>query len=226
MIRETNQFTVHIICEPAASPNAAGRLLSLSQSADNVNLSLRQEGQFLYFWFRNPLSERRSILAWRVRGAFEPGKVRDIVAEYDGADAFLYLDGNRVPQVYRLGPGASLKQAISFVQTGELQGCVTVYQALVFLPAGVLIGLAIGKFSGRYATLGLMLTLGLVLPAVLLDILLASVSGGRFWVGDIGLAFLFGVVGILMIRAGDSWEHQSHDWRLEIRQSGDWRSQA
>ena len=225
-IRKTNQFTVHVICQPSATPSPGGRIVSLSQSADNVNFHLRQEGQFLYFWFRNPLSETRSILSWRVRGVFEPGKVRDIVAEYNGADAFLFLDGNRVPQVYRLSPGASLKHDIAFVQTGELQGCVTVYQALVFLPAGVLIGLAVGKFSGRYATLGLMLTLGLVLPAVLLEILLAGVSGGRFWAGDIGLACLFGVVGILMIRSDDSWERQSPDWRHETRQSGDWRSRA
>jgi hypothetical protein len=226
MIRNTNQFTIHIVCEPGGSPNGAGRLLSLSQSADNVNLSFRQEGQFLFFWFRNPLSESRSILAWRVRGAFEPGKMRDIVAEYDGADAFLYLDGNPVPQVYRLSPGASLKHYISFVQTGELQGCVTVYEALMFLPAGVLIGLAIGKFSGRYAVLGLLLGSGLGIPAVLLEILLARVSGGRFWAGDIGLAIFFGVVGILMIRADGSWERQSHDWRVETRQSGDWPSHA
>ena len=52
----------------------------------------------LVFWFRNPLSETRSVLAWYVRGVFEAGKTRDIVASYDGSDAFLYLDGNRVPQ--------------------------------------------------------------------------------------------------------------------------------
>jgi VanZ family protein len=224
-IRKANQFTVHVVCEPTLTPNPSGRILSFSQSADNVNLSLRQEGQFLYFWFRNPLSETRSILAWRVRGAFEPGKVRDIVAAYDGADAFVYLDGNRVPQTYRLSPGASLKHDISFVQTGELQGCVVVYQALVFLPTGVLVGLALGKFSGRKSVLWWILGFGLALPPVLLEILLARVSGGRFWAGDIALALFFGVVGILMIRANGSWEGQSPDSRDEPRQAGVFSSQ-
>lgn len=210
-IRKTNQFTVHVVCEPAATPYVTGRIVSLSQSADNVNLSLRQDGQFLYFWFRNPLSETRSILAWRVRGAFETGKVRDIVATYNGADAAIYVDRSRIPQTYRLSPGASLKRAAGFVQTGELQGCVVVYEALVFLPAGVLIGLALGKFSGQKSSLWWMLGLGLTLPAVLLEILTARVSGGKIWGGDIALALFFGVVGILMIRADGSWERQSPD---------------
>src|SRR4029077_1758981 len=76
-VKKSNQFTVHLVCAPAVTEDANGRIVSLSQSADNVNLSLRQEGADLVFWFRNPLSETRSVLAWRVRGVFEAGKVRD-----------------------------------------------------------------------------------------------------------------------------------------------------
>jgi hypothetical protein len=70
-IKKSNQFTVHIDCAPTAIEGANGRIVSLSQSADNVNFHLRQEGTYLVFWFRNPLSETRSVLAWTVPGAFE-----------------------------------------------------------------------------------------------------------------------------------------------------------
>ena len=160
-----------------------GRIVSLSQSADNVNFHLRQEGQFLVFWFRNPLSATRSMLAWRVPGVFEAGKMRDIVASYDGSDAFIYLDGNRVPQTYRLSPGASLMHSFFFIQDADLDGYVLVYETLVFLPAGLLIGSAAWKWSRQEISARWMLGLGWVLPAVLLEIFLAGMSGRRIWAG-------------------------------------------
>ncbi len=141
-ISKSSQFTVHIVCTPAAIQGVNGRIVSLSQSADSVNFHLRQEGSALVFYFRNPLSAKRSMLAWYVRGVFQAGQARDIVAIYDGSDAFLYLDGNRVPQTYRLSPGASLMHTFYFIRPMDLDGCVIVYETLLFLPAGLLIGAA------------------------------------------------------------------------------------
>ncbi len=210
-IEKTGQFTVHVVCEPAATPYPAGRIVSLSQSAENVNFHLRQEGQFLFFWFRSPVSETHSSLSWRVRGAFEGGKVQDIFASYDGSDAVIYLDGNRVPQTYRLSPGASLKHDFFYVQTGELGACAIVYAAIVFLPAGFLLGLAAGKWFKRNFFAWAMLALGLLVPALLLEILLAKVSGGTIWAGGIVQALIFGAAGILMANADSVWERQSED---------------
>ena len=153
------------------------------------------------FWFRNPLSETRSVLAWYVRGAFEAGKVRDIVADYDGSDAFIYLDGNRVPQTYRLSPGASLVHSFLFITAADLEGYVIVYETLMFLPAGFLIGAVARKWCGQKISGRWMFALGLVLPPVLFEILLAGVSGRRIWVGNIGLLLVAGLAGILLVYA-------------------------
>jgi hypothetical protein len=208
-IQKSSQFTVHIVCEPAATQDANGRIVSLSQSADNVNFHLRQEGQFLVFWFRNPLSEKRSILAWYVHGAFEAGKMRDIVASYDGSDAFIYLDGDRVPQMYRLSPGASLIHSFSFIRTSDLEGCVIVYETLIFLPAGLLIGATGEKWSRQKISGRWILGLGWAIPALLLEILLAGMSGRRIWVGNIALSLFFGLAGILLINADRSFKNSS-----------------
>jgi VanZ family protein len=200
-IKKTSQFTVHIVCAPAAMEDVNGRIFSLSQSAGNVNFLLRQEGQFLVFRLRNPLSATRSLLAWYVPGAFEPGKVRDIVASYDGSDAFIYLDGNRVPQPYRLSPGASLVHNFFFIETGALEGYIIVYETLIFLPAGLLIGVAVWKWSGLKISGRWLLALGWVLPAVLFEFFLAGVSGRRIWVGNIVLSLVFGMAGVLLINA-------------------------
>jgi hypothetical protein len=162
---------------------------------------LRQEGQFLVFRLRNPLSATRSLLAWYVPGAFEPGKVRDIVASYDGSDAFIYLDGNRVPRPYRLSPGASLVHRFFFIETGALEGYITVYETVIFLPAGLLIGVAVWKWSGLKISGRWLLALGWVLPAVLFEFFLAGVSGRRIWIGNIAFSLVFGLAGILLINA-------------------------
>jgi VanZ family protein len=200
-IKKSSQFTVHVVCAPGAKQDVHGHIVSLSQSADNVNFHLRQDGANLVFWFRNPLSETRSVLAWTVPGAFEAGKTRDIVASYDGSDAFLYLDGKRVAQTYRLSPGASFMHRFFDIQTADLEAYVIVYETLIFLPAGLLIGVAArkrsgGKFTGRW-----LLAIGWVLPAVLLESLLAAVSGRRIWAGNIALSLIFGLAGILIVNA-------------------------
>ncbi len=200
-IQKSNQFTVQIVCAPAEIEDGKGRIIAFSQSAGNVNFLLRQQGQFLVFRLRNPLSARRSLLAWYVPGVFESGKVRDIVASYDGSDAFIYLDGNRVPQTYRLSPGASLVQRFIFIETGALEGYIIVYETLIFLPAGVLIGVAAKKISAWTISGRCTLALGWTLPAVLFEILLAVVSGRRIWVGNIALALVFGLAGMLLINS-------------------------
>jgi len=200
-IKKSSQFTVHIVCAPAAKEGVNGRLIAFSQSAGNVNFLLRQEGQFLVFRLRNPLSATRSLLTWYVPGAFEPGKVRDIVASYDGSDAFIYLDGKSVPQTYRLSPGASLVHNFFFIETGALEGFVIVYETLIFLPAGLLLGVAVRKWAGQKISGRWMLALGWALPAVLLEILLVGVSGRRIWVGNIVFSLVFGLAGMLLINA-------------------------
>jgi len=201
-IMKSSQFTVHIVVRPPeAFEDSDGYIVSLSQSESNVNFHVREEGDFLVLWIRNPLSERRSKLAWYVPGAFEEGKQRDIVASYDGSDAFLFLDGVPVPETYRLSPGASLRHRFFFIQAADLEGYIIVYETLIFLPAGLLIGMAAWKcFAQRIPGLWI-LVLGWVLPAALLEILLAGISGRRIWIGNFVLSLAFGVVGMLLINA-------------------------
>ena len=75
------------------------------------------------------------------------------------------------------------------------------YDTLVFLPAGLLIGVAGRKTSRRNISGVWMLVVAWILPALLLEILLAGVSGRRIWAGNIALSLFFGVAGILLINA-------------------------
>ncbi len=201
-IEKSSHFTVHIaVRPPEAMQDSNGYIVSLSQSENNINFHLRQEGDSLVLWFRNPLSERRSKLAWYIHGALEAGKASDIVASYDGSDAFIYLDGMPVPQTYRLSPGASLRHRFFFIQTADLEGYAVVYETLIFLPAGLLIGMAAWKCFARQFSGMWILVLGWVLPAALLEILLAGMSGRIIWVGNFALSLAFAVAGMILINA-------------------------
>jgi hypothetical protein len=198
---KSSQFTIHIVCAPAEIKNANGHIVSISHPDGNVDMHLRQEGRSLVLWFRNPLSATHAILAWYVPATFDANKTMDIVASYNGADAFLYLNGNRVPRAYRLTPGASFMHTFASVQTVALTGYSVVYETLIFLPAGILIGLAARKWAAPSHPYGWMITLGILLPSVSLEIVLAAVGGGKIWYRDILLSILFGLAGILLINA-------------------------
>jgi hypothetical protein len=84
-----------------------------------------------------------------------------------------------------------------------------VYETLIFLPAGLLIGAAGEKWSRQKISGRWILGLGWAIPALLLEILLAGVSGRRIWVGNIALSLFFGLAGILLINADRSFKNSS-----------------
>lgn len=204
-ILKTNQFTVHMVITPAAIDGASGRILSLSQSPENINFHMRQDGKNLVLFLRDPLSEAHSMLAWMVRGVFEAGKARDIVAEYDGSYAYLYLDGARVPRVYRLNPGAAFFHHILPIKTADLGGFVLVFETLVFLPAGVLAGWNAKSWATRKFFAAALLAIGLLLPAIAFEALQMMASGRGIWPANIVMCVVFGLAGVLYMNADGNW---------------------
>jgi hypothetical protein len=200
-LKKTSQFTIRIVCAPASTERGLGRIISLSKSTDNVNFHLRQRGEDLVFFFRTPLSETRSVLAWTLPGVFKSGGIHDIVASYDGSDAFVYVDGKPAARAYRLSPGASLLHVFDYIQSTDLDGYVIVYNTLVFLPAGALLGLAAKKWIGRNPAVLWFVALGWAIPPVLLELLLAMQSGRRVWASNIGLSLVFSLAGMLYVNA-------------------------
>ena len=120
---------------------------------------------------------------------------------------------NHVSQSHhRLGPGAShLCDHIYLIRPVDMEGCVFVYLTLVFLPAGVLIGMGAEKWAETAnllrATRWLLAFGSLFLPrGAKLEIFLAGVSGRRIWVGNIALSLAFGLAGVLLINADRRFE--------------------
>ena len=204
-IQKTNQFTVHMVVTPVAVDGASGRIFSLSGPLNSINFHMRQDGKNLVLFLRNPLSETGSMLAWMVRGVFEAGKQRDIVAVYDGSYAFLYVDGVRIPRVYRLNPGAALAHHFLLIKTADLGGFVLVFETLMFLPAGVLAGWNARSWAARKFSAAALLAFGLLLPAIAFEVLQMMASGRGIWPANIAMSAVFGLAGVLYMNADGNW---------------------
>jgi glycopeptide antibiotics resistance protein len=204
-IKASNQFSVRIKCAPNATLTASGLLVSIARSADAVDLSLWQEGTSLGIWFRNPISVGNASLSWYIPGVFRTQAARDILVSYDGADAVVYVDGAKVPRDFQLGPGVGLAQKFSFIRTRGLPGYVIIYATILFLPAGMLLGLFAGKFLAVTGLEKFLLSVYFLAPPIALELLLTW-YGGRAFVpakmpAAITLYLFFTVAGFLLINA-------------------------
>lgn len=166
-----------------------------------VNLDLRQDGPDLVFWFRNPLSVRRSNLAWLIPSVFLPKQVRDILFSYDGTNLSLFINGRKDVHTYLLGPGTALARVFRRVKPSELEAYDYVYYALIFFPGGILIGTAARRPKPKRVAGVLLLVTGFVLPVVILEFILVQVSGRTISIANMILAFCLTVGGSLWINA-------------------------
>lgn len=200
-IRKTNQFSVHVICAAARPHSGDGHIVSISRYPWFADLTLRQEGPDLVFWFRSPLSIRRAILAWYVPNVFTDSQLRDILYSYNGADLSLYINGKKTERPYRLGPGTGLARLLRKVRPAELEGYYDIYYVLVFFPAGIILGLAVRPPFRSNLSILLPFVLSFLLPVALLEFILVWVSGRPVSVWNLCLSFLLLVGGFLWIRS-------------------------
>lgn len=201
-IQKTRQFSLRVLCKPAKVEGIDGRIVSISQAAGSVNFEIRQQDSNLVFWFRSPLSAKRSGLSWAISDVFAIQQPRDILLSYDGSNLSLYIDGKEERRAYPLGPGASLAQLVRRIKPGELEGYRYIFYAIVFLPLGFLLGFTWRNLVAQPVFRSLWMVLGLLLPAVFLEIILVRVSGRPISIGSIVLAALLTLGGGLWVNRG------------------------
>jgi glycopeptide antibiotics resistance protein len=195
-IENSNQFSIRIACRPADAAANEGGILSLGAAGLPADLSIRQQGPGLVFWFHTALSARRAQLAWTVPNVFDAGEARDILYSYDGANLSLFIDGKKEPRPYVLGAGAALARTIRRIKPAELVGYRDIYYALIFFPAGILLGLAARQTSGAgWLLLGVIL----IAPPWLLEALLARAGPHGFFATNAMLSLAFFLAGALWI---------------------------
>jgi VanZ like family len=207
-LQRTNKFAIHVICKPASGEGADGDIVSIERVNYLPNMSLRQEGTSLVFWFRNSLAPRPWQLPWTVPNVFVPNRSRTIVYSYDGSTLSLYLDGRRGALTSRLGPGAALARVLRNIRPAELDGYRDIYYSFLFFPAGVVLGISARTAGGRRMAAWWFIAFWLVVSPLLLEWVLIAVSGRTLWPGNLILSWTLLAFGALWINA---------DGRLRMR---------
>jgi glycopeptide antibiotics resistance protein len=200
-IKQTSQFTLRVICTPETVNPSPGQIVSVSQSADEIDLSLRQIGSTLGFWFRNPLSADRATLSWYIPGVFSAHETEDIFVTYDGSEATAYANGRKLPRQYRLSAGASLAHRFFFIRTEYLPGYDVLYSTFVFLPAGMLIGLAARNQASSKTVQRFVLGIFLIVPPILLELYLAWLGHRQVSLYSMLISLFLVCAGVLLINA-------------------------
>jgi glycopeptide antibiotics resistance protein len=198
-LKRTNQFAVRAVCAPADFADPEQLIVSISTTPGIRNLTLRREGTQLVVWSRNPLSVRRALLAWYIPGVFAGEQVRDILVSYDGSNISVYVNGKRVRQVYYLSPGAALAHRFKYLLTSELDGYLVVYDVLIFVAAGMLLGMIARNPAAQKSVGRSLLFLGLFLPPALYEFILVRVSGRALSVWQVSLCVLLTLLGIWLV---------------------------
>ena len=195
----TNQFSLYVECASSEIDGDDKQIVSISRKSGIFDLDMRQDGPDLGFWFRNPLSTRRYLLAEVISNVFLSHRKHGILFTYDGANLVLFMDGQRNSHRYSLGPGPALARVIRHVKASELEGCGYVYYAMVFFPGGLLLGLAVRNARSKLLPLAGALACGLAIPPAALEFILIHVSGRAFVLGNVILASCIGLGGFLWI---------------------------
>ena len=201
-LKKTGQFSFRVVCEPAEIGRVNARIVSLSSPSGPVNLELFQGEANLAFWFRTPLSvqhDRMSlVMSWLIPKVFAANERRDILFTFDSANLNLFVDGKEYRREYELGAGAALARLVRRIKAHELKGYKYVFYALVFVPAGCLVGFAWRSITGHWTSLLFWGLLGLAGLPVIFEVALIHASGAAMSLENIWLS-------ILWVAGGSVW---------------------
>jgi VanZ family protein len=200
-LQQTRRFSLRIVCEPAVADGPRTTIFSIAPPSGPADLFIGQDGGFLIFWFRTPLLARRRNLTLDIPAVFVASQPREMVFSYDGGNLAFYVNGNPRMRVYRLSPGAALAQYVRREKVMEVEGYRYIFYAMVFLPAGCLLGLAWRTLRPPRLGRSLALLAIFLVPCFLLEACLMHTSGRPLSKSDIAFSILFLLAGCFWINA-------------------------
>lgn len=181
-VSRSNQFAVLVRCTPRRDDDLVDdAIFAITTTSGKFDFDLRQEHSGAAIYIRTGLeSSKRAALSWHVPHVFRANTSHSIVYSYDGAQGFLFIDGKKISQTFYLSPGAGVVGKLVRIKTEELVAYSGLYESLVFLPVGFLLGLAVRKIRSPRALYKLAILAGIVLPPIALEVVLIEISG-RHW---------------------------------------------
>lgn len=193
-IRQSSQFALSAVVATAnVEQTSSASIFSLSnQASERRNLAFAQHGSDLVLWLRTSINNNTGTHPELVvSNVFSDTNFHHLLITYHHSLLRVYVDNLQKQFSFELNPGIVLFQKLLPLERLKNTGliiCKVLYYALLFVPLGVLTGLAL-TWSKRRLAYRLVLVAGSVLLAPLtLELLLMHRSGELNW-----SSFLLGV---------------------------------
>lgn len=209
-IRQTSEFTLSTeITTSNLTQNNRARILTISKDALNRNFMISQSGSELRIRLRNPLTgENGSQPEIEIFNVFSQPKTHKIIITYSGSEFNLYLDQIDNINTIKFTPEAALFWSMFSSILGEKmplnpqnnQLYLLLYHGLIFIPLGLILTLISTVYGGNIFFYLLLTLGGVVVPAFLVEGVLASCINGVWSWENVGLNMAITLVTWLGLR--------------------------
>ncbi len=202
-IKETSQFTLSMRLATADLNQKGGpaRIISLSQDARSRNFTLAQEGSDLLLRLRTPFTGENGMKPEiHFFDIFSDLEFHQIVLTYDGTKLRVYVDEPQQLQTIKLTSEAALFWSTFSILAEKMPinskldlFYKIVYQAVIFVPIGMLLGLISVIFQGRFFFYLILIFGGVIFPGILIEGIVATGNSGAWsWENlSVGIAITF-----------------------------------
>jgi glycopeptide antibiotics resistance protein len=185
-LRQTSEFTIYVSAQTAdLSQGGPGRILSISADSMHRNFTLGQLQDKLILRLRTPITgENGKLFGLLVPQVFRDRQWHQFVVCYEDNVLRFYIDRPDRVLVVPLTPEFTLLQRyfapfegiLSQVPAFNLQLQRVLFRGVFFAPLGMLVALLLSMVQGQRRFYGLVLGLGMGIPAVLLELMLRKMS--------------------------------------------------
>jgi hypothetical protein len=193
-LEQTSQFTLGVVIKTGSvDQQGPARIVSVSLDTGKRNFTLGQQDGDLVFRMRTPMTEENGARPeLTVPGVFADNLEHRIVVTYGDSTVRVFVDGVASSHLLTFNAGTAA-YAILFEKRNVNWTSVydAIYQALVFLPVGVLAALFLVRRAGLGSFSPPLRAIMVVLLAPALEGLAAMARGGSFrWhTAALGAAF-------------------------------------
>ncbi len=187
-LRMANQFTLGAtIATARANQTRPGRIISISNSTTKRNLSLEQRDSKLVVRLRTPLGgENATYIMNYVFDVFTDNTPHQIVITYTGSVLQVYID--QIQNLHDFNYLEIIPKIDKFM-----------YYGLLFIPLSIVLGIITTLAQGRFIFYPF-LYIGILLPSLIVEVILATDSGRSILVENILLGILITAFTVLILK--------------------------
>jgi glycopeptide antibiotics resistance protein len=211
-IRRTSQFTLSATIatsEPAQTGPA--RIISFSGSPYERNFTLGQEGTDLVFRLRTPITGDNGITPeFIIPNIFADNRFHSVIVTYDGSTLRFYIDQLQNLYAFVFSPEVTifryfLPELLHLSSWNINLNCSDeiyriVYYSLNFIPLGFILAFITPKYRSNNFFSVVFYGVGIILPSLILEIILASGSGRQFRLDNVLLSLGINASTMLLVK--------------------------